>query len=322
MIVKSNPDSIIGFESSYQQKQRQPQLELEHNEPQHQQQQQQYPYPVKYVTINTCSSLYRQWSKTKKSLYKRAIDGLDLLVEYADTIDQCHTDDDDDVNMITILALHGAPGSHEDFEPFIQYFGSKKIRFIAPNYPDQCTKVFRHSAEEKFEYIKDFLRAINVNSSIYPTVRLLCDQTDVQIKAVAFFNPVGHRRIQAMRPAWFTEGSVKIYQNKFGRTVYQIFGKGFIKATGTVTVRPDSMNNVMLSAQTMRYSNYKQLEKYLRKLKENQIPTLWVCGDNDRLVEKEIFYEMIEIMDGNDEYNWQKYDCNGKMLTQCKSIGQ
>lgn len=65
-----------------------------------------------------------------------------------------------------------------------------------------------------------------------------------------------------MRPAWFTEGSVKIYQNKFGRTVYQIFGKGFIKTTGTVTVRPDSMNNVMLSAQTMRYSNYKQVINY------------------------------------------------------------
>ncbi|OTF81146.1 DUF1057 domain containing protein, partial [Euroglyphus maynei] len=146
-------------------------------------------------------------------------------------------------------------------------------------------------------------------SSIYPTVRLLCDQNDVHVNAVAFFNPVGHRRIQAMRPAWFTEGSVKIYQNKFGRTVYQIFGKGFIKTTGTVTVRPDSMNNVMLSAQTMRYSNYKQLEKYLRKLKENQIPTLWVCGDNDRLVEKEIFYEMIDMMDGK-ECNWQKYDCN------------
>ena len=52
-------------------------------------------------------------------------------------------------------------------------------------------------------------------------------------------------------------------------------------------------------------------------MKENQIPTLWVCGDNDRLVEKEIFYEMIDIMEGK-ECNWQKYDCNGKMLTQCK----
>nr|XP_027204498.1 uncharacterized protein LOC113798201 [Dermatophagoides pteronyssinus] len=322
MIVKT--DQIIDFGSTNQQKQQQ--FDLEHNE-QPPQQQRQYPYPVKFVTINTCSTLYRQWSKLKKkSIYKRAIDGLNLEIEYADTIDLCRNKDND--NLITILALHGAPGSHEDFEQYIQYFGSKQIRFIAPNYPDINitiqTKVFRHSAEEKFEYIKDFLRAINVksidlilshSSSIYPTVRLLCDQNDVHVNAVAFFNPVGHRRIQAMRPAWFTEGSVKIYQNKFGRTVYQIFGKGFIKVTGSVTVRPDSMNNVMLSAQTMRYSKYKQLEKYLRKLKENQIPTLWVCGDNDRLVEKEIFYEMIDIMEGK-ECNWQKYDCNGKMLTQ------
>lgn len=135
MIVKTNnPDPIIDFGSTNQQKQQQ--LELEHNDQQSQpqQQQRQYPYPVKFVTINTCSTLYRQWSKLKKkSIYKRAIDGLNLEIEYADTIDLCRNKDND--NLITILALHGAPGSHEDFEQYIQYFGSKQIRFIAPNYP-------------------------------------------------------------------------------------------------------------------------------------------------------------------------------------------
>lgn len=81
----------------------------------------------------------------------------------------------------------------------------------------------------------------------------------LSIKSIAFFNPAGHRRIQAMRPAWFTEGSVKVYQNKWGRLLFKVFGKSFIKATNSVTVRPESMNNVMLSAQTMRYSNYKEV---------------------------------------------------------------
>lgn len=88
---------------------------------------------------------------------------------------------------------------------------------------------------------------------------MLFDQNQISIKAVGLFNPAGHRRIMAMRPAWFTEGSVKVYQNKLGRFIYKVFGRSFIKVTNTVTVKPESMNNVMLSAQTMRYSNYKQV---------------------------------------------------------------
>ena len=97
------------------------------------------------------------------------------------------------------------------------------------------------------------------SSSVYPAVKLLCDATNINIKSAIFFNPAGHRRIMAMRPAWFTEGSVKVYQNKLGRMVFKMFGKSFIKATNTVTVKPESMNNVILSAQTMRYSNYKEV---------------------------------------------------------------
>lgn len=291
-----------------------------------------YSYPVKTVKITTCATLYQRWALTRKAMYAQAMNGLKLQVEYADTIDLCKNYENES-DLITIVALHGAPGSHEDFEPFIKYFSNKNIRIIVPNYPDFNltiqSKVFRHSAEEKFEFIKDFFKALNVkridlllshSSSVYPTALLLCDETSakLQIKSVALFSPAGHRMIKGMRPAWFTEGSVKVYQNKFGRLIYRIFGKGFIKVTHTVTVKPESMNNVILSAQTMRYSNYKHLDKYLKKIKENKIPTLWVCSENDRLIEKEIFNEMIDII-GAKESNIQKYDCNGEMVSHYRS---
>ncbi|KAI2807613.1 hypothetical protein RDWZM_005117 [Blomia tropicalis] len=281
-------------------------------------------YPVKSVTFNTCSDLYLQWS-SRKRMYAKAALGLAVRIEYADTIDQCTNVD----QPLTILALHGAPGSHHDFKPFIEYFGSKNIRIIVPNYPDFNltirSKVFRHSAEEKYHFVKEFLQAINVqsidlllahSSAIYPAV-LLSDDTrsNVKIRSVAFFNPAGHRRIMAMRPAWFTEGSVKVYQNKLGRMVFNAFGKSFIKATNTVTVKPENMNNVILSAQTMRYSNYKQLEKGLVNLRDSGKPSLWVFSKNDRLVEKEIFYEMVDIMGAKDE-NFQTYDDNGTLISK------
>lgn len=189
------------------------------------------------------------------------------------------------------------------------------------------TKVWRHSAAEKYHYVKDFLTAIGVDkidllishsSSIYPTCMLLCEQQSIDIRAVSFFNPPGHRRIVGMRPAWFTEGSVKVYQNKWGRRVFKAFGKGFLKTTNAVRVKPDSMNNVMLSAQTMRYSDFGRLEQYLVRIRDTGIPMLWLFSENDRLVEKEIFYEMIDII-GAQDYNIQRYDANGKIHSNCKS---
>src|SRR6218665_208048 len=134
------------------------------------------------------------------------------------------------------------------------------------------------------------------SSAVYPATMLMCESPQLSIRSLVLFNPAGHRRIQAMRPAWFTEGSVKVYQNKFGRAVFKVFGKSFIKVTNSVTVKPESMNNVMLSAQTMRYSNYQQLEVYLQMLKKSGIPLLYAFSENDRLVEAEIFYEMMQIM--------------------------
>lgn len=65
-------------------------------------------------------------------MYAKMTEGLTVNVDYADTLDLCHNSEKP---PITILALHGAPGSHEDFKPFIEHFGSKNVRIIVPNYP-------------------------------------------------------------------------------------------------------------------------------------------------------------------------------------------
>lgn len=88
-----------------------------------------YGYPVNTVTVTTCDILYQKWS-TRKRLYARNATGLTMDIEYADTLPLCTSAD-----RPTILALHGAPGSHVDFKPFIEYFASKNVRIIVPTYP-------------------------------------------------------------------------------------------------------------------------------------------------------------------------------------------
>lgn len=44
---------------------------------------------------------------------------------------------------------------------------------------------------------------------------------------------------------------------------------------------------------------------------------MWAFSENDRLVEKEIFFEMIDIM-GAKECNIKRYDDEGNPTSECK----
>ena len=90
-------------------------------------------YPVKSVTFTTCGDLYQQWI-SRKRMYAKAAAGITLNVEYADTGDLCQPSTIEQ-EPITILALHGAPGSHHDYQPFIEHFASLGVRIIVPNFP-------------------------------------------------------------------------------------------------------------------------------------------------------------------------------------------
>ena len=98
-----------------------------------------YDYPVLRTQITTCGSLYKQWKKIKKSYNKAPENGLTIDVEYADTNSQ--------LNEIksykpVILALQGAPGSHQSFAPYITHFTKQGARVISPNFPGKMLKIF------------------------------------------------------------------------------------------------------------------------------------------------------------------------------------
>ena len=117
----------------------------------------------------------------------------------------------------------------------------------------------------------------------------------IEIKAVALLNPAGHRLPKSMKPTWFKCGSVHVYQHRFGRSLFRKFGPAFLTVVG-VPVRVDNMDNVMLSATVMRNSKCQRVSKQLEQLSQLKIPTLLVFSENDKLIEKEIFYEMTQFM--------------------------
>lgn len=61
-----------------------------------------------------------------------------------------------------------------------------------------------------------------------------------------------------MKPKIVTSVFVRVYQNKLGRFIVKTFGTTVLSVTGC-PVRPDNMDNVILSATTMVYSRFKQV---------------------------------------------------------------
>ncbi|GFT25686.1 uncharacterized protein NPIL_343431, partial [Nephila pilipes] len=65
----------------------------------------------------------------------------------------------------TVISLHGSPGTYKEFNAITANLCKKGVRVIAPNFPGTehaHPSVFRHTPEEKAEFIRDFLRALRV----------------------------------------------------------------------------------------------------------------------------------------------------------------
>lgn len=111
------------------------------------------------------------------------------------------------------------------------------------------------------------------SSAVYPTVLLWKDEEGPEIKSVAFLNPSGHRRIKAMRPKIVTSVAVRVYRNRLGRGICRTFGTTVLSITGC-PVRPDNMDNVILSATTMVYSKFRHVSWQLFLALSSLIPLL------------------------------------------------
>ena len=97
-----------------------------------------HPYTVAMVDIKICSELYAKWSHKKRMYNKCPADGLPVRVEYADTLGMRDARGDKiSLESSVVVALHGAPGSHEDFTLLIMHLAASGHRVVAPNFPSK-----------------------------------------------------------------------------------------------------------------------------------------------------------------------------------------
>lgn len=173
--------------------------------------------------------------------------------------------------------------------------------------------------------MKDFLKAIDVprvdllvthSSGCYPGLKLWRDGDGPEVRSIALINASGHRRIRAMKPAWFIDNSVRMYLNPVGRWIYRHVAPIVFKAMN-VPVKPENVDNVLLSATTVFYSEIANLPSYLTAVKEKQVPLLFVFSENDKLVESKVFFEMTDML-GATEDHFARFDKEGNLEKDCK----
>ncbi|GFS48991.1 uncharacterized protein NPIL_240181 [Nephila pilipes] len=272
------------------------------------------------VNIKTCGALYRKWRTEKK--FKSLPNGdLNFKVTYIDNYESSILKSKSSVPVV--VAIHGAPGSYNDFYALASYL-QHKARIIVPTFPDYSyykPGVFRFSAEEKAQLLKDFLTAISVShvdalvahsSGIYPALRL-CYDDNLTIKSLIMLN-VGtytfdmkstkHIRIMGK----ITAAS----ENPILLKILQILAPTLFKMI-KIPVRIDNIMDTLLTTSTMVYADIPQAKERFSQLSQKGIPVLYAFSNDDKLIGKEVSYELAYLLGASDA-DIYVYDKNGIMM--------
>jgi predicted alpha/beta-fold hydrolase len=84
----------------------------------------------KKVLIRTCQNVNSDPKIRKSFMFRKCpASGIDYTVHYVDSLPAAK------VIAPTVLTVHGAPGSYNDFDPLLHQLADRGFRVIAPNFP-------------------------------------------------------------------------------------------------------------------------------------------------------------------------------------------
>ncbi|XP_055947019.1 uncharacterized protein LOC129980663 [Argiope bruennichi] len=212
----------------------------------------------KEIKIHTCGKLYQKW-RSEKRYWTVPKSDLTFDVKYIDT--GCS---DKRSFKPTVVSLHGSPGNYKEFFPVISHLYKKGVRVIAPNFPGsdniQPTK-FRHTPEEKAEFVRDFLRALRVpsvdlilchSSALFPGLHLSLENKSISVNSLALINPTGLDIPRLLRPVWLTKPLVRLSEFPLGYKLTETVGRRLAKKP---ELKGGSFEEHFLSAFTLLHSS-------------------------------------------------------------------
>lgn len=249
--------------------------------------------------------------------------GYPININYIDTKPEAENDG----SVKTIVILHGTPGSYYDYFKFLVTFG-ETYRIIIPNFPDFSqtleTGCFWHSAEEKSEYVVDFLKHLNVSKvdclishsmAAYATSYLWIYanwDTYFKLGSICLLSPVGMYKMSLLERL-----RLAIIANMCrSSALRQVIGQQMMASSKILNKKAkkssilSNFDVAALKALTLNLSNYEKYHLRLKVLAESQIPTLFTFSSNDRQYTPNVFYDQLfELEASADDFDiYEQYD--------------
>lgn len=277
-----------------------------------------------HVEVRTCGQLYEKWRKEKR--YWKVPDGnLYFKIAYIDTAVDCFRENRDGKNNSkpVAVALHGAPGLYGDFASLTSHLHANGVRVVIPKLPDFSVYkpgIFRQSAEEKAELIKDFLKEINLtkidmlichSGSVYPALRLCVEKDLPEIRSLAMLNPGAFSIVRAITPYKILRFIVQLSEFPVGLKFLEFVGTYLLKIV-RVRVRLDNFMDPLLSATTMCHSDFPKAKGHFEIIKSQKTPIFFAFGEDDKLIDGPKSYDTAYLLGATDEDVFH-YDQNGKL---------
>ncbi|VDM50429.1 unnamed protein product [Toxocara canis] len=114
----------------------------------------------------------------------------------------------------TVIACHGAPGSHEDFKYFLPYLKSKAIRFVGINFPGfgytQPNAKLRYDNRERLEFVQQLVKRLKLYDNLVFVGHSRGSETALKLGAlnrdrtvaIVLVNPMTLLTYRALKPLW------------------------------------------------------------------------------------------------------------------------
>ena len=245
--------------------------------------------------------------------------GHEIEINYVDTMPDAHKYE----SVNTILILHGTPGSYYDYFKLLVTFGEKN-RIIIPNFPDFNYTIkndcFWHSAEEKSEFIMDFLKHLNVKNIDCLVAHSMAAYTAsylwiyagledyFKLGSVCLLSPVGMYKFRRRHKI-----KLKLITNMCRSRLLSKLLPARLMNFYTLTPKGPSSTNFELSAWralTLGLSNYEKYTLRLKMLAFKRIPTIVTFSSNDKLYSPNMYFDQLFELDINyDDYDiYEQYE--------------
>ncbi|XP_003745836.1 uncharacterized protein LOC100907245 [Galendromus occidentalis] len=198
-----------------------------------------------------------------------------------------------------IVAIHGTPGSLEDYRCLIAPLQKRipKLEFVAMTLPDLNysfrTGAFWHSAEEKKQLILELLTSLRIenvdvlighSAGVYPAL-LTALYSPIRVRSLVSLSSSGTKILRFLHPEWlFSKILLPLVRRPSTRPAVLALFDAAMVVTGFDKMSGYDACSSQQSQHATRYWDKRNAPRWFSDLERKDIPRLMIYGGRDRLV--------------------------------------